>query len=52
MKETLKKVWDSYFFEECAVIETDEERQCMKKAACLQEKAHTLLQSEQQSAVE
>lgn len=38
MKEILEKLWNEYFFEECAVIETEAERKLMKKTAQLHEK--------------
>ena len=52
MKETLEKLWDEYLFEKCAVIDTDEERQPTKRAIELHEKANTLLNKDQQEAIE
>jgi len=47
MKETLEKLWNNYLLEECAVIDTDEERNLTKKTAELHEKANTLLNENQ-----
>ena len=52
MKETLEKLWNEYFFEECAVIDTDEERVLTRKAAKLKESANKLLSNDQKDAVE
>ena len=32
MKETLEKLWNEYLLDECAEIDTDEERKLTKKA--------------------
>ena len=52
MKETLEKLWNDYLLEECAVMDTDEERILTAKAAELHEKANALLNEEQQKAVD
>ena len=52
MKERLEKLWKEYLMEECAAIDTDEERALTKKAAELHEKATALLNEEQEDAVE
>lgn len=52
MKETLEKLWNEYLLEECAVIDTDEERKLTKNAIELYEKARVLLNKEQQTAIE
>lgn len=52
MKKTFEKLWNEYLWDECSVIDTDEERQITKKTAELQEKANALLNKEQQDAVE
>ncbi len=52
MNETLKKLWDEYLLDKCAVIDTDEERALTRAAAELNEKAISLLNQEQQDAVE
>ncbi len=52
MKETLEKLWTEYLFDECAVIDTDEERKLTKRAIELHEKANALLNKDQQDAIE
>ena len=52
MKQTLEHLWNEYLSQECAAIDTDEERALTKKAAELHESANALLNSSQQSAVE
>ena len=52
MKTTLEKPWNEYLSGECAEIDTDEERELMKKAVELHEKANALLNTEQKDAVE
>ena len=52
MKNTLEKMWIEYFAEKCAVLDTDEERALLRKAADLHEKANALLNKEQQEAIE
>lgn len=52
MKETLEKLWNEYLLDECAVINTDEERKLTKKAVELHEKANALLNKDQEDAVE
>ena len=52
MKNTLEGLWNNYFLNECAVINTFDERELTKKAVELHEKANALLNAEQQKAVE
>ncbi|MBQ8688880.1 MAG: hypothetical protein IJ515_00770 [Clostridia bacterium] len=52
MRETLEKLWNEYFSDECAVIDTDEERKLTKKAVEMHEKANALLNKEQEDAIE
>ena len=52
MKETLEKLWNEYLLDECATIDTNEERKLTKKAADLHEKANALLTKAEQEAVE
>lgn len=52
MKETLEKLWHEYLSNECAVMDTDEERTLTKKAVELHQKANALLNKEQEAAVE
>ena len=43
MKETLERLWNEYLLDECAAIDTDEERNLTKEAVELHEKANILL---------
>ena len=52
MKKTIEKLWDEYFSDECARIETDEERKFTKNSIALHEKANALLSKEQEDAVD
>ena len=52
MKETLEKLWNEYLMDECAAIDTDEERALTKQTIALHEKASALLDKEQTDAVE
>ena len=52
MKEIFEKLWDEYFFDKCAVMDTDEERGLTKKAAELYKKANFSLNHEQEKALE
>ena len=52
MTETLEKLWNEYFAEECALINTAEERVLVKKAVELRKTANELLTKEQSEAME
>ncbi len=52
MKQTLDKLWNEYLLEECAVIDTDEERTLTRELAELHDKANALLNEEQKAAIE
>ena len=52
MKETLEKLWNDYLVDECAVVDTNEERNIARKALDLHEKVSSLLNDEQRMAVE
>lgn len=52
MKTTLEKLWNEYLSNECAVIDTDEERALTRKVVKLHEEANALLNKEQQDATE
>lgn len=52
MKKTLEKLWNEYLWDECAVIDTNEERALAKKTVRLHEVANALLNGEQKEAVE
>lgn len=52
MKKTLENLWNEYLWDECAVIDSEEERKLTKTAVELHEKANSLLNNEQKDAVE
>ena len=52
MKKMLEELWDDYFLEKCAEIDTEEERSLAKKAIAIHEKARRLLNEEQRDAME
>ena len=52
MKQTLDKLWNEYLLEECAAIDTNEERMLTRELADLHDKANALLNDEQKAAVE
>ena len=52
MKETLEKLWNEYLLDECAIIDTEEEKNLTKMTAALHEKANALLNKEQQAVIE
>jgi len=52
MKKVLEKLWSEYLWEDCAVMETNEERALAKKAVDLHREALALLNEEQEKAVE
>ena len=52
MKETLEKLWNECFAEECAVIGTEEERTLLKKAITLRNAVNEALTKEQSESVE
>ena len=52
MKETLEKLWNEYFAEECAAIDTKEERALAKQALQMHNMANELLTTEQRGAIE
>jgi len=52
MRETLEKLWTDYLVDECALIDTDEERNTTKMISDLHEKAYSLLNKEQRDAVQ
>ncbi len=52
MKETLEKLWNDYLLDECATMDSDEERALTKKMGELHEQANRLLNESQQKAVE
>ena len=52
MKETLEKLWNECFAEECAIIDTAKERVLAKKAVEMHKTANKLLTKEQSDAIE
>ena len=52
MKEFLSELWNEYYMEKCAVLDTEEEKRLIKKAADLHDKANAILNEEQKAAVE
>ena len=52
MKNTLEKLWNEYFAEECAAMDTAEEKALIKKAGELHKIANESLSREQKDATE
>jgi hypothetical protein len=52
MEHQTKTLWNEYFAEGCAAIDTEEERELVKKASKMHEAANELLTEEQRRAVE
>lgn len=52
MKKTLERLWHDYLMDECAVMDTEEEKRLTEKAAKLHEAANTLLCEKQKKAIE
>ncbi|MBQ9071015.1 MAG: hypothetical protein IJY23_06700 [Clostridia bacterium] len=52
MNKTLEKLWNEYFAGECAVMDSDEERELAKKAVEMHKAANELLTKEQSDAIE
>lgn len=52
MKQILEKIWDEYFAEECALIDTMEERVLVKRTGEMHKAANELLTEEQRKVVE
>ena len=52
MKEILEKLWDEYLSDKCAYISTEEESNLAKVVASLHEEINTMLNQEQQKAIE
>lgn len=52
MKITLEKVWDEYFAELCSVIDSEDERELIKKAAVMHEALNKLLIKDQSEVLE
>ena len=52
MKTTLKKLWEEYLSDECAMIKTEEEKELIKKASQMRESLNALLTKEQLDAMQ
>lgn len=52
MRETLEKLWNEYFAEKCALINTEEERALIKKAVDMQKSANETLTKDQRKAIQ
>ena len=52
MKPTLEKLWDEYFSEECAILDTEEERELISLTAEANKAVNDLLTKEQRRSVE
>lgn len=52
MKETLEKIWNDYFADECARMESKQEKALAKQAINLHNVANDLLSKEQRDAIE
>ena len=52
MKETLEKLWLDYLMDECAEMDTEEEKRLMRESVELHESANALLNKEQEAAVQ
>ena len=48
----IDKLWNEYFFEKCSTIDTEEEREILKRAVKFQKCLDELLTAEQNAAVE
>ena len=51
MKNTLERLWNNYLSDECAKMNTEEERLLTKASAELHQKASALLNQEQEAAM-
>ena len=52
MKNTLEKLWEEYFSEECAILDTEEERELISLTAEANKAVNDLLTKEQRRSVE
>lgn len=52
MENMLEKLWNEYFYEECAIIETKEQKLLLRRVVELQEVASAELSKEQWESVE
>ena len=52
MRRRLENLWTDYLLDECAALESEEERELLKKASNRRENANKLLSKEQIEAVD
>ena len=52
MKEVLENLWSEYILADCATIDTEEEMELTKKIVDLRERANSLLNEDQEIAVQ
>ena len=52
MKESLEKLWNEYLLDECALMDTNEEKELTRKTAVLHRKTDEILNKEQKQAVQ
>ena len=52
MKKTIEKLWEEYYCEVCGVIETEEERALIKRAAEMHQRVSEQLTKEQNDILE
>ena len=52
MKQTLEKLWNEYLSDQCAAVDTDEEREGARRAVELHEEVSALLSKHQEEALE
>lgn len=52
MKETLEKLWDEYFAEKCAIIDTSEEKALAARLTEMRKELNKALTVEQSDAIE
>ena len=52
MNKTLEKLWDDYISDECAIIDTKEEKELIKKASKKHEFINGVLSKEENAVIE
>ena len=52
MKETIERLWNDYLVDECAKIDTEEERELTQRIAELHARLDALLDKQQKDAIE
>lgn len=51
MKEIFENLWNEYLWDKCTTIDSDEERELIKRSAQLHEKVNALLDDDEEKAV-